>query len=299
MSEKNPTDDALEAIARILGPIKKKHGSLGVKQAKPMKKELGAQGVKLGIERFRKRMAEIEPLDPSKLNLFDPRVDALQASLDDSYYKTFGGKNDRYNRYRRNIYWAAEIPSFGNPTPIEQYRDDVKKGKEEALTMLAAAIALLEEELAEYGESNVVQKSAGAGKTVFIGHGQSLLWRVLKDFLKDRLNLGVEEFNSVPVAGTATAARLNEMLHRASFAFVIMTAEDEQPDGKRRARENVVHEVGLFQGRLGFERAIILLEEGCEEFSNIHGLGQIRFPKGNIDAAFEKVRGVLEREKVI
>ncbi len=62
---------------------------------------------------------------------------------------------------------------------------------------------------------------------------------------------------------------------------------------------NVVHEAGLFQGRLGFSRAIILLEEGCEEFSNIHGLGQIRFPKGNIKAVFEDVRQLLEREKII
>ncbi len=48
-----------------------------------------------------------------------------------------------------------------------------------------------------------------------------------------------------------------------------------------------------------FNRAIILLEEGCEEFSNIHGLGQIRFPKGNIKAVFEDVRQLLEREKII
>jgi hypothetical protein len=40
----------------------------------------------------------------------------------------------------------------------------------------------------------------------------------------------------------------------------------------------------LFQGRLGFDRATVLLEEGCEKFSNIHGLGRIRFPKGNISA---------------
>jgi predicted nucleotide-binding protein len=78
-----------------------------------------------------------------------------------------------------------------------------------------------------------------------------------------------------------------------------MTAEDEQPDGKFRARENVVHEAGLFQGRLRFERAIVLLEEGCDEFSNIHGLGQIRFPKGKISAAFDEVRAVLEREELI
>jgi predicted nucleotide-binding protein len=96
-----------------------------------------------------------------------------------------------------------------------------------------------------------------------------------------------------------TAARLSELLDAAAFAFLILTAEDEQPDGTLCARENVLQEAGLFQGRLGFGRAIILLEEGCEEFSNIHGLGQIRFPRGNISAKFEDIRSVLERKKLI
>jgi predicted nucleotide-binding protein len=109
----------------------------------------------------------------------------------------------------------------------------------------------------------------------------------------------VVEFNSIPAAGIATSARLAELLDSAVFAFLIMTGEDEQQGGKVRARENVVHEVGLFQGRLGFKRAIALLEEGCEEFSNIHGLGQIRFPKGHIATRFEEIRAVLEREGVI
>jgi predicted nucleotide-binding protein len=62
---------------------------------------------------------------------------------------------------------------------------------------------------------------------------------------------------------------------------------------------NVVHEAGLFQGRLGFRKAIVLLEEGCEPFSNIDGLGQIRFPRGRISACFEQVREVLEREEML
>jgi hypothetical protein len=51
-----------------------------------------------------------------------------------------------------------------------------------------------------------------------------------------------------------------------------------------------VHESGLFQGKLGFELAIVLLEDGCEEFSNIRRLNQIRFPKGNIAAVFWNAR---------
>jgi hypothetical protein len=143
------------------------------------------------------------------------------------------------------------------------------------------------------------RRSLEVGTNVFIGHGRSPLWRELKDFIKDKLGLPWDEFNRVPVAGVTNIERLSQMLRDAAIAFLIMTAEDEQKDGKAHARMNVVHEAGLFQGKLGFSKAVVLLEEGCEEFSNIHGLGQIRFPPGNIRAVFEDVRQVLEREGLI
>lgn len=142
-------------------------------------------------------------------------------------------------------------------------------------------------------------KSERIGTNVFIGHGRSTVWKDLKDFIQDRMRLPWDEFNRVPVAGVTNIARLSQMLEEAAVAFLIMTAEDELADGKQHARQNVVHEAGLFQGRLGFEKAILLLEEGCEEFSNVQGLGQIRFPKGNVAAVFEDIRRVLEREKLV
>lgn len=148
-------------------------------------------------------------------------------------------------------------------------------------------------------KSNRVRRDDRVGTNVFIGHGRSPLWRELKDFVQDRVRLPWDEFNRVPVAGVTNQARLAEMLDAAAIAFVIMTAEDETSEGEMQARMNVVHEVGLFQGRLGFTKGIVLLEEGCAEFSNIHGLGQIRFPAGNIAACFEEVRRVLERECLV
>ncbi len=137
------------------------------------------------------------------------------------------------------------------------------------------------------------------GTNVFIGHGRSKAWRDLKDFVQDRLCLPYDEFNRVPVAGFTNIARLSQMLDSAAIALIVLTAEDEQADGKMHARMNVIHEAGLFQGRLGFEKAILVLEEGCEEFSNVQGLGQIRFPSGNISAKFEDIRQVLEREGLL
>lgn len=137
------------------------------------------------------------------------------------------------------------------------------------------------------------------GNRIFIGHGRSQLWRDLKDFLQDRLHLRWDEFNRISAAGMANTERLAQMLDDADFAFLILTAEDELADASVQARMNVIHEAGLFQGRLGFKKAIILLEEGCEEFSNIEGLGQIRFPQGDIKSKFEEIRAVLEREQII
>jgi len=141
--------------------------------------------------------------------------------------------------------------------------------------------------------------SQQVGTDVFIGHGHSPLWRELKDFVQDRLGLSYEEFNRVPAAGIANSQRLSEMLDAAAIAFLVLTAEDQGAGGTRQARMNVIHEAGLFQGRLGFNKAIILLEEGCEEFTNIQGLVHIPFPTGNIAAAFEDVRLVLEREGLV
>jgi hypothetical protein len=134
---------------------------------------------------------------------------------------------------------------------------------------------------------------------IFIGHGASPLWQELRRFLSERLHLPCDEFDATAGAGKTISERLDEMLEEACFAFLVMTAEDEHADGTRHARENVIHEVGLFQGRLGRQRAIVLLEQGCQEFSNIHGLIQIRFPSGDLLARSENIREVLEREAIL
>jgi predicted nucleotide-binding protein len=212
---------------------------------------------------------------------------------------------------------AFDVAQHLSPKGQIMTRDTVTIGQG---TQIPAHISVIAEVKAIYhafgichAASNIASKAAShierksrrqkrkerIGTNVFIGHGRSHAWRDLKDFVQDRLKLPWDEFNRVPVAGVTNIARLSEMLDSAAIAFLVMTAEDEMADGALQARMNVVHEAGLFQGRLGFMRAIVLLEEGCEQFSNIDGLGQIRFPQGNISAAFEDIRRVLEREELI
>lgn len=246
---------------------------------------------------------------------------SLKATLTSILSAVLSGKTkDAYLQQRLDRAERTDVPSAARfaqaMLPGQMFSRDslamtqgLKVAPHQAVASEVVAIRALEREVGTL--KNSARESANhirrllptegtmTGGPIFCGHGASLIWRELKDFLEDRLDLTVDEFNRVSTAGIPTATRLKEMLDGACFAFLVFTGEDEQPGGEFRARENVVHEAGLFQGRLGFTKAIVLLEDGCEEFSNIHGLGQIRFPKGRISAAFEEIRRVLEREGVI
>jgi predicted nucleotide-binding protein len=270
----------------------------------PPRAELTPNRMSQGITRVERCIAMIEAFDPQTIQTphDTSKAEELSASVDGVLVQTFGDDTADYRRYSgaKNFSWPLNM---ARPTPIPAIQASLAKCRARSLALLRQAASFLKQEL-ELSGSVATEKSdarpalPSIGTNIFIGHGRSLVWRVLNDFLKHRLGLSVDEFNRISVAGMPTATRLSNMLDAAAFAFLVMTAEDEQTDSKVRARENVVHEVGLFQGRLGFTRAIVLLEEGCEEFSNIQGLGQIRFPKGDITAKFEEIRAVLEREGI-
>lgn len=131
---------------------------------------------------------------------------------------------------------------------------------------------------------------------VYIGHGRSPQWRDLKDHLQDKHGFQVITYETGPKAGYSIEEVLKQMARGAAIAFLIHTGEDLDRDGVLHARENVIHETGLFQGHLGWKKSIVLLEDGCNEFSNIAGVQQLRFSKGNIKEIFGDVVSCIFRE---
>lgn len=131
---------------------------------------------------------------------------------------------------------------------------------------------------------------------VFLGHGRTNDWREIKDHLQDSHHYKIEAYEVGARAGHSIRDVLTSMLDRTSFALLVMTGEDDGADGGARARQNVVHEAGLFQGRLGFSRAIAVVENGVEVFSNLDGVQQIRYDKGNVKSTFGEILATLRRE---
>lgn len=134
---------------------------------------------------------------------------------------------------------------------------------------------------------------------VFIGHGRSPLWARLQVFLENDLGLKTVTYESETRAGESIVPILEQILNEANFAVLILTAEDEIAGGAKRARQNVIHEAGLFQGRLGFNKAILLKQEGVEDFSNVAGLQHISFNGDRIEQTFWEVQRVLKKQRLI
>lgn len=138
--------------------------------------------------------------------------------------------------------------------------------------------------------------AAARPAVVFVGHGRSPQWKELKDHLHDLHDYHVEAYETGARSGHTIRDVLSSSLERSSFAILVHTAEDKLADGSYQARPNVIHETGLFQGKLGFSRVAILLEEGTADYSNLQGIHQIRYSQGRIRETFGDVLATLRRE---
>jgi sugar/nucleoside kinase (ribokinase family) len=121
---------------------------------------------------------------------------------------------------------------------------------------------------------------------IFISHGRNPEWFAVQRFVEDRFAAPVYSFESAPWGGHELSEALNKNLERCSLSVCVLTAEDFAGDGRKFARQNVIHEVGLFQGQHGFDRVVLLVEEGCDFVPQAAVPYTIYFPHNQIHHAF-------------
>ncbi|MGW4028393.1 PfkB family carbohydrate kinase [Streptomyces sp. NPDC004838] len=121
---------------------------------------------------------------------------------------------------------------------------------------------------------------------VFIAHGRNPDWLAVKTFVEQRFGLPVYSFESNSWGSRPVTEALQDYLQRCAFAICVLTAEDTTGEGTRIARQNVIHEIGLFQGRHGFDRVMVLAEEGCLSLPDSTTARTATFPRHAVDKAF-------------
>src|SRR5712691_8146738 len=83
-------------------------------------------------------------------------------------------------------------------------------------------------QLLGYVRAATIRRVRVPATSILVGHGRADDWKGLNRFLEDELRCNVVEFNSEPTAGLYTGQRILDMLERSNFAFLVMTADDEQ-----------------------------------------------------------------------
>jgi hypothetical protein len=129
-------------------------------------------------------------------------------------------------------------------------------------------------------------------RRVFVGHGRNPVWSRVVAYLKDELRMDTEAFETTSHTSEHIIDILKGFLERCDAAVIVMTADDLTAEGTTRARQNVIHEIGLFQGRHGFDRVILFQQVGTEDFSNIAGLQTIKFQQRVEDGFYELARSI-------
>lgn len=137
---------------------------------------------------------------------------------------------------------------------------------------------------------------------IFIVHGHNnVLTLQLKNYIQNMLKLGEPiVLREQPSFGRAIIEKFEDIAQDIEIVFVLLTPDDHVYDPSnptvliRRARQNVVFELGYFYGKLGRRSGrIILLYQGLLDIpSDISGIIYINVDNG-IEAAGEDIRREL------
>ena len=121
---------------------------------------------------------------------------------------------------------------------------------------------------------------------MFITHGRAHDWRAVKDFIEKDVGIPTIELAQQPNLGRTIVEKLEHGATNCDSAVIVMSGDDLTVDDQVRVRENVMHEIGYFQGRYGRDRVILLHEEGVNVPTNLGGIACVAFPKGSVEAGF-------------
>ena len=140
--------------------------------------------------------------------------------------------------------------------------------------------------------SELAQPTQTTENRVFITHGRSNDWRAVQAFIEKDVGLSTIELAQQPNAGQTIIEKVIDNAARCNSAVIVMTGDDVANESEARVRENVMHEIGFFQGRYGRSFVVLLHEEVVNIPTNLSGVAYVPFPKGTIEAGFH----VLQRE---
>lgn len=246
-------------------------------QQEPRSASLSPEQMRLGIKRLQKRITKLDQFDPKSLDQSDPSATTrpLETDIQTALAETFGHDTIEYQRFSPAIHFRWPINLY-NETPHYEKVDAVSKQKQRALQLLSGAVELLNERLEDLGEMAAGDAPEAIEATysnrVFLVHGHDNETKEAVARVLSKLGLDPVILHEQANRGRTIIQKFQDEAADVGFAVVLMSPDDELTDGVKRARQNVVLELGFFLGRLGPARVAALKRGNVETPSDFDGV---------------------------
>lgn len=224
----------------------------------------------------------------------------------------FGGESWRYRQFN-SIEWSYNPGFYVTGMDIEgpskqifsEAISSVNAIVDDAIADINSGELVFSKSIDKPQDSSEITKenprTLSNGK-VFITHGSSGDWRQVQRFVESRLRIETIELAEYLSKGRTIIEKLEDASNACFYAIIVMTGDDIGNKGDKiseeeailRVRENVMHEIGFFQGKYGRQNVILLHENGVSIPSNLQGVVYEGYPKGYISATFERLRAEIE-----
>ena len=177
-------------------------------------------------------------------------------------------------------------------TPKSSFVSAWNSGKTEFIGVLNSVRNEVELYTNVTSDSILPTKSIKSDK-VFIVHGHNDVMKLAAARVITQLGLSPVILHEQPNKGRTIIEKFERLSADISFALILLSADDIMNDGKHRARQNVIFELGYFTAKLGRENVIALYDiSDCEiEFpSDITGVLYEPYDKPDGSWRFEVVQ---------
>lgn len=133
-------------------------------------------------------------------------------------------------------------------------------------------IQIIETGFKEENSRNGISTNHLIGNKVFIIHGQDEEMKKAVQLFINRLGLEDVVLHERANIGRTIISKLIEESNGACYAIALFSPDDSQSDGSKRARQNVILELGYFIGLIGIERVRILKKGLVDVPSDLQGV---------------------------
>lgn len=243
------------------------------------------QKFKNDITKFKKKFHRLKEqvnayLEPTGLDLLRQIRQQDSISSSELLISTYTDKNFNFllNADFNTLY---EL----NPESLYKYRgteDDISSSSE-----YLKIVSLIEKKPHKHSDND----------RIFISHGNSKDWMNVQKFLEQDMLIPTIELAQQRNNGRTIIEKLIMESEQCNYAVIVMTGEDFGFNGNTHCRENVMHEIGFFQGKYGRNNVCILHEENVNIPSNLSGIVYISYKKGEIQLIFNDLKKELSHGK--